>query len=200
MLLNESFPEEIDDESRNKSVVLPIEVANKSKYLIITEFQADRLDSTLFDNHKRIKYCDVFCLMHDGTEESSKFIFEVQQKLPKRIPKVLIKNKMDVKQKDIPLEEIANEIKTSQYIEITSKNLALVKDAVDIIALTANKPAKGLEREIVEKLKEEYDAVKKKEQNRLLFIGGISLISAIGMAFAAKKYRLFKVLIDYFKS
>ena len=200
MLLNERFPEEIDEESQNRSIVLPIEVASKSKYLVITEFQTDKLNINLFDNPKRIKYCDVLCLMHDGTEESSKFIFEIQKKLPKRIPKVLIKTKMDIKQKDIPLEEIANEIKTSQYIEISSKNLALVKDAVDIIALTANKPAKGLEKEIVEMLKEEYDAIKKKEQNKYLIIGGVSLISAIGVAYAAKKYHLLNAVIEYFKS
>eukprot|EP00345_Euplotes_harpa_P001704 CAMPEP_0168325654 /NCGR_PEP_ID=MMETSP0213-20121227/4819_1 /TAXON_ID=151035 /ORGANISM="Euplotes harpa, Strain FSP1.4" /LENGTH=67 /DNA_ID=CAMNT_0008328185 /DNA_START=776 /DNA_END=976 /DNA_ORIENTATION=+ len=67
---------------------------------------------------------------------------------------------MDLKLQSTPIEEMANEVKTSQYIEISNKNLALVKEAVDMIIATVAKPAKGLEKEIVDKLKEEQAAQK----------------------------------------
>lgn len=178
MFLKENLQEEIYDPDKDRSIVATVDVNNKTKTLILTEFYTPTVVEQLLNNPKRGIYCDVFCLMHDGTEKSAKFLKEIYSKLPERIPKVIVRTKTDVAARvgNVSTEELANELRTSQYIEISNKNLAQVKDAVSLLTQTALFPIKGLEHNIVEKLRQEIAKQKKQKQQMYAY-------SAIAAAF-----------------
>lgn len=188
MFLKENLQDEIYDPDKDRSIVASVEVNNKIKTLILTEFHTPSISEQLLNNKKRANYCDVFCLMHDGSEKSAKFLNEIHPKLPKRIPKVIIRTKADVAARvgNVSTEELANELRTSQYIEISNKNIAQVKEAVGLLTQTALFPIKGLEHNIVEVLKEEIAKQKKKKQQMYAYsaIGAVVVVG--GCIFAAK--------------
>lgn len=190
MYLKGKFPESEQDLTEKKSIVVPLEIKNKSKYLVMTEFSEQNLIEDLLDNPRKMRYCDVLCLIHDGSQDSSNYISDISNKLPKRVAKVLIKTKSDTEAKYgvVPTEEVANEIGTSQFIEISNKNLSMVKEAVDLVSNTAMYPVKGLEHSIVETLKEEEAAAKSKQQSKMILLGGATLSILGGLAYALKVY------------
>ena len=105
---------------------------------------------------------------------------------------MLIKTKSDVdlNAAHAPIEEIANEIKTSQYKEISNKNLADVKSAVEMVGQTAINPLQGLDNETIVELEDEEAQRNKDKQFKFIFasISVIGILSAAAYAF--KKYYL----------
>jgi len=173
MFLKEQVIEDDFENDEIRSVVVPMQINNKEKYLILTEFEASSIEENLLTNRSKMNYCDLFCLVHDGTENSQRFIEKIHLKLSKYIPKVLIRAKSDVEMimGSVPAEEIANEIKTSKYKEISTNNLSDVREAIDLVAQTAMRPANGLEHHIVEQLRQEEAQKNKDKQMKYGVLG-----------------------------
>ena len=189
----------LGSDCQSRSFVTDIEVNNKSKYLIITEFDSKTLNEDLLQDQRRMNYCDVLWLIYDGTEKSAKFISEVNESLPKEIAKVLI-NISDSENfvGSVPTEEIANELKTSQYTEvqfwhiddldkenldIVLKNILGSKQALEMITHTAMFPCKGVDNSIVEALREE-EASKSQQK---YFMMGTFLVATLGALYFGGK-------------
>jgi hypothetical protein len=88
------------------------------------------------------------------------------------------------------IEEIANEIKTSQYKEISNKNLADVKAAVEMIGQIAINPLQGLDNDTIIELEDE-EAQKNKDKQVKFILTSASLLGALAaIGYMLRKYYL----------
>lgn len=169
----------------DRSFVTDIEVNNKEKFLVITEFDERNIHNELLQNLKRMDNWDVIWMIFDGSEASAKFILDINESLPKDIARVLVKTSdQEGMPGSTPTEEIANELKTSQYIEIQAKSILDSKPALEMITLTAMYPSKGIDNSIVEKLREEEAS--KSKQKFLLYISGAAAVAGAFIYFGGK--------------
>uniref|UniRef100_A0A7S3NUX1 Uncharacterized protein n=1 Tax=Euplotes crassus TaxID=5936 RepID=A0A7S3NUX1_EUPCR len=181
----------------------------KPAYLVFTEFDSKCTMEELIKDQRKLNYCDVICLIYDGSEKSFKFISEVKDSLPKEIAKVVIKiSEGDNLSGMIPSEEIANELKTSQFLEVSPQvseerkemvahpsSLDVIlssKDALEMISSTALCPSKGVDANLVDQLREEVAS--KNHQKYALIFGSVTI--ALGCLFYFGK----KHLTDLVKS
>lgn len=157
----------------------------KEKFLVVTEFDERTINDELLQNSKRMDNWDVLWMIFDGSEVSAKFILDINESLPKDIARVLVKTSdQEGMPGSTPTEEIANELKTSQYIEIQAKSILDSKPALEMITLTAMYPSKGIDNSIVEKLREEEAS--KSKQKFLLYISSAAAIAGTFIYFGGK--------------
>jgi Ras family protein T1 len=169
----------------DRSFVTNVEVNNKERYLVVTEFDERTVSDDLFQNSKRMDNWDVLCMIYDGSGNSAKFILNVNELLPRDIAKVLIRTSdLDGVPGVTPTEEIANELKTSQYTEIEAKSIFDSKKALEMITLTAMYPSKGVDKTIVERIREE-EANKSKQKIILLAFSAMAITGGL-LFFGAK--------------
>ena len=175
-----------------------IDLNKQSKYVIISEFNPDFFKNDLLQDKGKLNYWDVLCLIYNGTEDSFKYITEIKEQLPKEIAKVLIKiSDQESVAGNIPTEEIANELKTSQYKEILPigreeeeeqvsflNTILGSKEALEMIALTALFPSKGVENSLVESLREEETS--KNQQKYLVFFSSAAIAIGGALYFGGK--------------
>ena len=200
MLVKQKFDEEEKGEyDKINWVVSSIQNNQIDRYLILTKIDHDNIDDT-FNDDRMVRYWDCICIMYDGSDASAQYIKDISLKLPNHIPKVVIRAKFDLPSRnlDVPVQEIAEEVKTSQFIEISNKSLPKTKEAVDLILDTAINPSKGLEKSVVEKLSEEFAIQKNREKNKILLLSFSGIVVTSALAYASYKkgwiQGLFKLL------
>lgn len=199
MVIKQKFSDEFED-LNPLSIVANIPFNGIDRYLILHNIQHKNLEQ-LFEDERKLQYCDWLCIMYDGSDTSANFIKKISGRFPNRIPKVIIRTKEDLvsKSNTIAIEEIADEVKTTQFIEISNKNVAKVKTAVDLILDTSINPSKGLDIAIVEKLQEELAAQQNKEKNKILILSLTAIVATGAAAYAAYQNGWFNKIMQMFK-